>query len=105
MNNFTLIFIILVVIILLISISLFLFKRNKESYEQLDLGKGPYGNPLVGNWFPPIPQFYSGFDPYSSSYLNLYPYPYPRRRRIRRRQPLYLPGGVYGCPLRDGCLI
>jgi hypothetical protein len=93
MNNLLLPILFLSFIILIICIFT-KAKNNKEEYRPLDVGKGPYGNPLINptKWKKDRrrrrlrnPYFY-----------NFYNYP---------RQPTWIPGGYYGCPLRDGCWV
>lgn len=96
MNWLLLVILFLTLVTLIICIYKVGKNKDIEAYKPLDVGKGPYGNPLIN------PYQFSGRwrkdrrrRRLRNPYLH-YLYNYPR-------QPTWVPGGYYGCPLRDGC--
>lgn len=72
-------------------------------------GKGPYGNPLTpsdiyddGYNYYPIYKYYRSFlyDPYFYQYISGDPY-----QNYSQGTYGWVPGGVAGCPLRQGCYV
>jgi hypothetical protein len=88
---------IFLLILSLITLLLVIFTNTREGYSKGrkrkngKFGKGPYGNPIGSRRYH--------YNPYLIPSYPLQYYYYPQSLST------WIPGGVYGCPLRDGCIV
>lgn len=105
---------IFLLILSVITLLLVIFTKTREGYskgkkgkrgENGKFGKGPYGNPIGGGLVGSKGYRYGPYIlpsyplPYYTqpSYYNYLYYP--------QSMSTWIPGGTYGCPLRDGCIV